>query len=419
MDSKSLFKKAQTLMPGGVNSPLRACKYVQAEPVFIANAKGAYIWDVDGRQYIDYVHSWGPQILGHQDPAVSKAAHAAIDLGSSYGAPCYGEVALAEEIQRLIPSMEMMRMVSSGTEATMSALRLARGYTGRNKFVKFIGNYHGHADSFLAAAGSAVAATPGTPGVPEEVVKHTLLAHYNDLDAVKAHFAESGSEIACIIVEPAAGNMGLVLPNDGFLQGLRDLCTEHGAVLIFDEVITGFRLSPGGAQQRFNITPDLTTLGKIIGGGFPVGCYGGKREIMEHMAPVGGVFQAGTLSGNPVAMAAGLATLKRLQDCDYAALEARTKKLAEELTAIMTEKGQAVSLNHIASAFTMYFSDVPVTNMIESGNCNADAYATYWQQMLAQGIYLAPAGFECTFTSFVHTDEDFEKTLEAARKVTF
>ena len=419
MDSKSLFAKAQTLMPGGVNSPLRACKYVQSEPVFIDNAKGAYLWDVDGRKYIDYVFSWGPQILGHQDPAVSKAAHAAIDQGSSYGAPCFGEIALAEEISTLIPSMEMMRMVSSGTEATMSALRLARGYTGRKKFVKFIGNYHGHADAFLAAAGSAAASIPGTPGVPEEVTQHTLLAHYNDLAAVKAHFEQSGNDIACVIVEPAAGNMGLVLPADGFLQGLRDLCTEYGAVLIFDEVITGFRLALGGAQERFGITPDLTTLGKIIGGGFPVGCYGGKREIMGQMAPVGGVFQAGTLSGNPVAMAAGLATLKRLQESDYAALEARTKKLAETLTQIMTDKGQDVFLAQLGSAFTMFFSDKPVTNMIETGQCNSDAYATYWQQMLAQGVYLAPAGFECAFTSFAHTDEDFEKTLEAARTVQF
>jgi len=419
MDSKSLYAKAKTLMPGGVNSPLRACKYVNSEPVFIENAKGAHLFDVDGRKYIDYVYSWGPQILGHQDPAVSAAAHAAIDHGSSYGAPCYGEIALAEEINKLIPSMEMMRMVSSGTEATMSALRLARGYTRRNKFVKFIGNYHGHADAFLAAAGSAAGVTPGTPGVPEEVVKHTLLAHYNDLDAVKKHFEQNGDDIACVIVEPAAGNMGLVLPKDGFLQGLRDLCTQYGAVLIFDEVITGFRLSIGGAQQRYGITPDLTTLGKIIGGGFPVGCYGGKREIMEHMAPVGGVFQAGTLSGNPVAMAAGLATLKRLQECDYAALEAKTKALAEELVSIVSGKGKPVYLAQIGSAFTMYFSDKPVTNMVESGQCDSAAYATYWQQMLANGVYLAPAGFECAFTSFAHADEDFEKTLEAARKVQF
>jgi len=406
-------------MPGGVNSPLRACKYVNAEPVFIMNAKGAYLWDVEGRRYIDYVFSWGPMILGHQDPAVTEAAHVAVDHGSSYGAPCLDEVALAEEINKLIPSMEMMRMVSSGTEATMSALRLARGYTGRNKFVKFIGNYHGHADAFLAAAGSAAATVPGTPGVPEEVISHTLLAQYNDLESVKGLFEKNGDDIACVIVEPAAGNMGLVLPKDGFLQGLRDLCTQYGAVLIFDEVITGFRLSIGGAQQRYGITPDLTTLGKIIGGGFPVGCYGGKREIMEHMAPVGGVFQAGTLSGNPVAMAAGLATLKRLQECDYAALEAKTKSLAEELTAIMAAKGQAVSLNQIASAFTMYFSEVPVTNMIESSKCNSDAYAAYWKQMHAQGIYLAPAGFECAFTCFAHTDEDFEKTIAAAKKVEF
>jgi len=419
MDSKSLYEKAKTLMPGGVNSPLRACRYVNSEPVFIENAKGAYLYDVDGRQYIDYVYSWGPQILGHQDPAVSEAAHKAIDQGSSYGAPCFGEIALAEEINKLIPSMDMMRMVSSGTEATMSALRLARGYTGRNKFVKFIGNYHGHADAFLAAAGSAAGVTPGTPGVPEEVVKHTLLAQYNDLDGVKNLFEESGDEIACIIVEPAAGNMGLVLPKEGFLQGLRDLCTQYGAVLIFDEVITGFRMALGGAQERFGIKPDLTTLGKIIGGGFPVGCYGGKREIMEHMAPVGGVFQAGTLSGNPVAMAAGLATLKRLQESDYDALEARTKAFAEELTSIIAGKGKPVHLVQLGSAFTMYFSDKPVTNMIESGQCDSDAYASYWQQMLKNGVYLAPAGFECAFSSFAHSDEDFAKTLEAAKKVQF
>ncbi|WP_147820051.1 glutamate-1-semialdehyde 2,1-aminomutase [Salidesulfovibrio onnuriiensis] len=419
MDSKTLYAKAQTLMPGGVNSPLRACRYVNSEPVFIDRAEGAYLWDVEGRKYIDYVLSWGPMLLGHCDPSVAEAVYMAVNKGTSYGAPCYGEVALAEEIQKLIPSMEMMRMVSSGTEATMSALRLARGYTGRDKVVKFIGNYHGHNDAFLAAAGSAAAAVPGTPGVPEDIVRHTLLAHYNDLDKVREYFETRGGEIACVIVEPAAGNMGLVLPRDGFLQGLRDLCTEYGALLIFDEVITGFRLSPGGAQQRYGITPDLTTLGKIIGGGFPVGCYGGKREIMEHMAPCGGVFQAGTLSGNPVAMAAGLATLKGLQQCDYDALEARTRGLAEGLTEILRSKGQSVHLNQIASAFTIYFSDVPVTNMTESSACDADKYAAFWQQMMAQGIYLAPAGFECAFTSFVHTDEDFEKTLEAASKVQF
>ncbi|NDV19673.1 glutamate-1-semialdehyde 2,1-aminomutase [Pseudodesulfovibrio sp. JC047] len=419
MNSKELFAKAQTLMPGGVNSPLRACKYVNAEPVFIENAKGAYLYDVEGRKYIDYVFSWGPQILGHQDPAVSEAAHKAIDQGSSYGAPCFGEVALAEAINKIVPSMDMMRMVSSGTEATMSALRLARGYTGRDKFVKFIGNYHGHADAFLAAAGSAAAVVPGTPGVPEAVTSHTLLAQYNDLEAVKALFKESGDEIACVIVEPVAGNMGLVKPKDGFLQGLRDLCTEYGAVLIFDEVITGFRVARGGAQERFGITPDLTTLGKIIGGGFPVGCFGGKREIMEHMAPVGGVFQAGTLSGNPVAMAAGVAALNRLSECDYDALEARTTAFTEELASIISGKGKPVHLVQVGSAFTMYFSDKPVTNMIESGECDGEAYATYWQQMIAQGIYLAPAGFECAFTSFAHTDEDFEKTLDAARKVEF
>ena len=419
MDSKSLYAKAQTLMPGGVNSPLRACRYVNSEPVFIENAKGAHLYDVDGRRYIDYVYSWGPQILGHQDPAVSAAAHAAIDHGSSYGAPCLGEVLLAEEIQSLIPSMEMMRMVSSGTEATMSALRLARGYTKRKKFIKFIGNYHGHADAFLAAAGSAAATVPGTPGVPEEVTMHTLLAHYNDLGAVKEHFETCGEEIACVIVEPAAGNMGLVLPAPGFLLGLRDLCTRYGALLIFDEVITGFRLSIGGAQQRYGITPDLTTLGKIIGGGFPVGCYGGKREIMEHMAPVGTVFQAGTLSGNPVAMAAGLATLQRLKQCDYDALETKTKALAQGIADILTEKGHPIYVQQIASAFTLYFSDQPVTNMTASSQCDSKSFALYWKQMLDQGVYLAPAGFECAFTSFAHSDQDIEKTLEAAHNVKF
>ncbi|WP_207264971.1 glutamate-1-semialdehyde 2,1-aminomutase [Desulfovibrio sp. Huiquan2017] len=419
MDSKSFYAKALTLMPGGVNSPLRACKYVHSEPVFIENAKGAYLWDVEGRKYIDYVFSWGPMLLGHQDPVVNAAAHAAVDHGSSYGASCPGEVLLAEEIQKLIPSMEMMRMVSSGTEATMSALRLARGYTGRDKFVKFIGNYHGHADAFLAAAGSAASIVPGTPGVPEAVISHTLLAQYNDLEAVKRHFEESGDDIACVIVEPCAGNMGLVLPEDGFLQGLRDLCTEHGALLIFDEVITGFRLAPGGAQERYGITPDLTTLGKIIGGGFPVGCFGGKREIMEYMAPVGGVFQAGTLSGNPVAMAAGRAMLQRLQECDYPALEARTKALTDEMAAILRAKGKPVYVAQAGSAFTLYFSDRPVTNMVESGQCDYDAFAVYWRQMMDRGVYLAPAGFECAFTSFAHSDEDFEKTLEAARAVEF
>ncbi len=419
MDSKTLYAKAQTLMPGGVNSPLRACRYVNSDPVFIDRAEGANLWDVEGRKYIDYVLSWGPMLLGHCDPSVAEAVYVAVNKGTSYGAPCYGEVALAEEIQKLIPSMEMMRMVSSGTEATMSALRLARGYTGRNKVVKFIGNYHGHNDAFLAAAGSAAGTVPGTPGVPEDIVKHTLLAHYNDLDKVREYFENQGEEIACVIVEPAAGNMGLVLPKDGFLQGLRDLCTQYGALLIFDEVITGFRLSLGGAQQRYGITPDLTTLGKIIGGGFPVGCYGGKREIMEHMAPCGGVFQAGTLAGNPVAMAAGLATLKGLRERDYDALEVRTRGLAEGLTEILKAKGQSVYLQQVASAFTIYFSDVPVTNMTESSACDADKYATFWQRMMAQGIYLAPAGFECAFTSFVHTDEDFEKTLEAASKVEF
>jgi glutamate-1-semialdehyde 2,1-aminomutase len=360
-------------------------------------------------------------ILGHCDPEVIEAARAAVERGSSYGAPCPGEVELAEAVRRLMPGMEMMRMVSSGTEATMSALRLARGFTGRDKLIKFDGCYHGHSDAFLASAGSGLAtlSIPGTPGVPADVVAHTLIAPYNDLEAVEDLFNRHGREIACVIVEPAAGNMGLVPPEPGFLEGLRALCTRFGALLIFDEVITGFRLSLGGAQARYGVRPDLTTLGKIIGGGFPVGCFGGRREIMEHVAPVGAVYQAGTLSGNPAAMAAGLATRRRLEACDYDALERRTLAFARDLKSVLEEKGLPVQMNHVASIFTLFFTKTPVTDFATAKTMDTEAYATFFRQMREAGVNLAPSGYECTFTSFAHTEEDFAATLDAARRVRF
>ncbi|MDD4648868.1 MAG: glutamate-1-semialdehyde 2,1-aminomutase, partial [Desulfoplanes sp.] len=338
-----------------------------------------------------------------------------------YGAPCADEIRLAQAIVDAVPSVEMVRMVNSGTEAAMSALRLARGYTGRNKLVKFHGGYHGHADPFLASAGSGLAtqSIPGTPGIPQEVVRDTLLAPYNDLDAVKELFNTHGYDIAAVFVEPVAGNMGTVLPKQGFLQGLRDLTTAYGTVLVFDEVITGFRVAFNGAQSYFGITPDLTCLGKIIGGGLPVGAYGGKREIMRRIAPSGDVYQAGTLSGNPVAMAAGLATLKTLALQDYEGLAERTRTFAQELKGILQSKGVPVQLNHIASIFTLFFAEDPVTDFMSSKKADQKLFVKYYQQMRKQGIYLAPSGFECSFTSFAHSDEDLVRTLEAADKVVF
>jgi len=419
--SSILYAKAQTVIPGGVNSPIRACKAVGCDPVFIESAKGSKLRDVDGNEYIDYVMSWGPLLLGHADPVVHEAAKAALDRGASFGAPCAAEVDLAAKIVSLIPSVEMVRMVNSGTEATMSALRLARGFTGRDYVVKFDGCYHGHADAFLAAAGSGVAAqaAPGTPGVPAATVAHTIVLPYNDLASVQDAFKARGREIAAIIVEPAPGNMGLVLPKSGYLEGLRALCDEYGALLIFDEVITGFRWGLGGAQGRYGVRPDLTTLGKIIGAGFPVGAYGGRKDIMEKLSPTGPVFQAGTLSGNPVAMAAGLANLRELETRDYSALEAATREFAEELSSIIRAKGVPVTLNHAASAFTMYFTDRPVADMAAARTSDAKIYAALYRQMRDQGVYLASLGFECSFTSFAHSRDDFEKTLAAAKKATF
>lgn len=414
--SSQLFDEARRFIPGGVNSPVRACVSVGADPLFIASANGATITSVDGDTYVDFVESWGPMLLGHAHPDVSKALHAAVDKGTSYGAPCEDEVRLAEAVCAAIPGMDMVRMVNSGTEATMSALRLARACTKRNKVLKFEGCYHGHGDPFLASAGSGVAtlSIPGTPGVPEAVVADTLLCPYNDLQGVKALFAAHPSEIAAVIVEPAAGNMGLVLPATGFLQGLRDICTEHGALLIFDEVITGFRLSYGGAQARYGITPDLTTLGKIIGGGLPVGAYGGKAQYMRNIAPQGVVYQAGTLSGNPLAMAAGIATLKVLQNADYADLERRVEALCARLETLFANKSIAVRINRIASMFTIFFTDRPVVDFASAKAADSERYARWFRHMRGKGFFMAPSAFEAAMTSFAHNQEQFDRFIEAA-----
>lgn len=418
--SEAYFKRAQNILPGGVNSPVRACKSVGCEPLFISRANGSRMWTVDGVELLDFVMSWGPMLLGHADLAVEEAAIAALKNGASFGAPCPAEVELGELIREIMPGMEQVRMVSSGTEATMSAVRLARGFTGRAKVLKFDGCYHGHSDGFLVSAGSGVATLciPGTPGVPDAIANLTLLAPYNDLPGVEAQFKAHGDDIACVIVEPVAGNVGLIHPAPGFLEGLREICTRYGALLIFDEVITGFRVALGGAQERFGVKPDLTTLGKIIGGGFPVGCYGGRRDVMAHIAPSGPVYQAGTLSGNPVAMAAGIATLKRLAKSDYAALEKRTAAFAGELANILRAKGQDVVLNQLASLFTLFFTKTPVTDYATAKLANGAAYGEFYRQMRARGVNLAPSGFECAFTSFAHSDADLDKTLEAARQVT-
>ena len=417
-DSATLFAKAQQLIPGGVNSPVRACRSVGCDPLFIRSAAGSKMTTVEGREMLDYVMSWGPMLLGHNHPDVNAAIHAAADKGASFGAPCPDEVGLAQAVVDAVPGIDMVRMVNSGTEATMSAVRLARGFTGKSMVVKFIGCYHGHADPFLAAAGSGLATLciPGTPGVPADTVRNTLLAPYNDLEAVKALFA-SRQDIACVIVEPVAGNMGLVPPVPGFLEGLRELTRKHDALLIFDEVITGFRLAYGGAQSVLGIDPDLTCLGKIIGGGLPVGAYGGKRRIMERIAPCGEVYQAGTLSGNPLAMAAGLATLGALKKADYDGLAARTRALAEEMAAILRQKGAPVYLTQVASLFTLFFCDGPVTDFESAKTGDTQRYAAFYNQMREAGVILAPSAYECAFTSFAHTDDDFARTLDAARRV--
>ena len=418
-NSKRLFEEACELIPGGVNSPVRAFKAVGDHPVFIEQGEGAYLYDVDGNKYVDYICSWGPLLLGHQPEAVSKAVMTALTKGSTYGAPTGIEVEMAKKIVDAVPSVEMVRMVSSGTEATMSALRLARGYTGRNKIVKFEGCYHGHADHLLIKAGSGALTfgVPSSPGVPESIASETLTAQYNDIDSVKALFAQYPGQIAAVIVEPIAGNMGLVLPKEGFLEGLREVTAEHGALLIFDEVISGFRASFGGAQKVYNIMPDLTCMGKIIGGGLPVGAYGGKKEIMMHVAPVGPVYQAGTLSGNPLAMAAGMAILDELAKPGvYEAIEAKTKKLVDGLRQAANQAGVKVSINHSASLFTIFFTETPVDSYAAAMTSNTEQFKVFFQSMLDQGYYLPPSQFECWFVSQAHSDEDIANTILAAEK---
>ncbi|MBQ4615565.1 MAG: glutamate-1-semialdehyde 2,1-aminomutase [Mailhella sp.] len=419
--SRALFAHAQEIIPGGVNSPVRACRNVNADPLFIAEAQGAHLTTVDGDHFIDFLGSWGPMLVGHAHPEVTEAIQKAALRGTSYGAPSEAEVLLAEEVCSALPSVEMVRMVNSGTEATMSALRLARGVTGRTKMIKFIGGYHGHGDAFLASAGSGVAtfSIPGTPGVPASTVADTLLAPYNDLEAVKKLFEANPGQIAALFVEPVAGNMGLMLPQPGFLEGLRELCTQNGTLLVFDEVITGFRLSYGGAQGRFGIMPDLTTFGKIIGGGLPVGAYGGRADLMKHVAPQGEVYQAGTLSGNPLAMAAGLATLNILKRSDYAALEARVDAFVAELEQILKSKGVPVQIPHIASLFTIYFTEAPLRDFASVQTSDVALFESFFKQMRKQGIFMAPSAFEANMLSFAHSEEDFAKALEAARNVKF
>ncbi len=418
-NSKKLFEEAQELIPGGVNSPVRAFKAVGDHPVFIEKAEGSKLYDADGNAYVDYICSWGPMLLGHQPEAVTKAVQEALLKGSTYGAPTAAEVEIAKLIVDAVPSVEMVRMVNSGTEATMSAIRLARGYTKRNKLVKFEGCYHGHADHLLIKAGSGALTfgVPSSPGVPESIASETLSATYNDLDSVKKLFAEYPDQIAAVIVEPVAGNMGLIPPAESFLEGLREVTAQYGALLIFDEVISGFRASFGGAQKVFNIMPDITCLGKIIGGGLPVGAYGGKKEIMQHVAPVGPVYQAGTLSGNPLAMAAGIATLKELAKPGvYETIEAKAKKLAEGVQAAADKAGVTVSINHSASLLTVFFTGEKVDSYAAAMTSDTAKFKVFFQSMLNQGVYLPPSQFECWFVSLAHSDEDIAKTIVAAEK---
>jgi len=417
--SARLFDEARKYIPGGVNSPVRAMKGVgMPHPLFIARAEGAHVWDADGNEYVDFVSSWGPMIVGWGHPDVVGRLHAQVDLGTSFGAPTELETELARLISDAVPSIEMVRMVNSGTEATMSAVRVARGFTGREKIVKFIGCYHGHSDGFLAAAGSGVLtlSLPDSPGVTKATTADTLLLEYNDSEGLKELFARRGEEIAALIVEPVAGNMGVVPPEPGFLEACRAACTEHGAVLIFDEVITGFRVAWGGAQERYGILPDLTTLGKIIGGGLPVGAFGGRREIMETVAPLGTTYQAGTLSGNPLAMAAGAATLRVLaEDGVYERLEALAAGAAGGLLEAAAAGGHAVTVNRVGPMFTLFFHEGPVRSFAEARHSDIAAFAAYWHHMLERGIYLGPSQFESAMISLALSDSDLERATAAAR----
>ena len=418
--SHTLFKQALKVIPGRVNSPVRACKSVGTEPLFIDRAEGCKVYDADNNRYIDYVGSWGPMILGHGHASVIEAISKVLKRGTSFGAPTDLEIELAELIIDAVPSMEMVRMVNSGTEATMSAIRLARGVTGRDMIIKFDGCYHGHADALLVAAGSGVATLgiPGSPGVPESFVAHTLSLPYNDIDGVKAVMAERGEQIACIIIEPVAGNMGLVKPVAGFLEVLRELADKYGSMLIFDEVMTGFRLGYGGAQSMYGISPDITCLGKIIGGGLPVGAYGGRRETMSHIAPQGPVYQAGTLSGNPVAMAAGISTLTELKKPGfYEALDEKSERLAVGLKAVVQDAGIAASVDRVGSMLGLFFTDREVRNYDDAKTCDLDMFSAYYKGMQNKGVYLAPSQFEVFFVSAAHTREDIDATIKAAEEV--
>ena len=419
-NSHRLFLQAKKLIPGGVNSPVRACKSVGSEPVFIDRAEGCMVYDADGNGYIDYIGSWGPMILGHRHPAVVKAVNSALKKGTSFGAPTEPEIRLAEMIIEAVPSVEMVRMVNSGTEATMSAIRLARGFTGRDMIIKFDGCYHGHSDSLLVEAGSGVAtlSIPGSPGVPESFVAGTLSLPYNDIKSVKEAMKKHGRKVACIIVEPVAGNMGLVPPADGFLEALRKIAERSGSLLIFDEVMTGFRVAYGGAQSLYKITPDLTCLGKIIGGGLPVGAYGGKREIMERIAPQGPVYQAGTLSGNPLAMAAGIATLTQIKKPGfYDLLNKRSEKLLTGLTEAARKSGIDVSAARVGSMLGVFFTGKKVTDYKSAKTSDLKIFSAFYRGMLNEGIYLAPSQFEALFVSSAHTEKHIERTIEAAGKV--
>jgi glutamate-1-semialdehyde 2,1-aminomutase len=416
--SDSLFERALRSIPGGVNSPVRAFGAVGGTPVFFERAAGAYLWDVEGKRYIDYVGSWGPMVAGHTHPAVVEAVQEAASRALSFGAPTADEIELAEALCRLVPSLEAVRLVSSGTEATMTAIRLARGFTGRSLIVKFEGCYHGHADALLVKAGSGALTfgNPSSAGVPAEAAAHTLVLDYNDGSRVKKLFAEKGREIACVIVEPVAGNMNLVLPAAGFLEALREECTRHGALLIFDEVMTGFRVARGGAQARFGIRPDLTTLGKVIGGGLPVGALGGRRAIMQKLAPLGPVYQAGTLSGNPIAVAAGLATLKIVQSEKFQEnVERKTQALVEGLAAQAREAGVTFSSQSIGSMFGIYFHNAPPRSFAEVMQCDRERFKRFFHAMLERGVYLAPSAYEAGFVSAAHGDAEIEATLAAAR----
>ncbi len=415
--NETLFARAQKTIPGGVNSPVRAFRSVGGTPRFFTRGEGACVWDADGKRYIDYVGSWGPLILGHADPDTVRAVQEAAAKGLSFGAPTEGEIELAELLVARVPSMEMVRLVSSGTEATMSAIRLARGFTGRDTLIKFEGCYHGHADSLLVKAGSGMLTfgNPSSSGVPADLAQHTLVLDYNDAQQLRDAFAKHGNTIACVIVEPVAGNMNLITPKPEFLKAMRELCTQYGTVLIFDEVMTGFRVGPGSAQGLYGITPDLSTFGKVVGGGMPLGAFGGRRDIMEQIAPLGPVYQAGTLSGNPLSVAAGLATLKKIAAPGfYEMLTAKTKALVDGLTAAARTRGITFSAQSVGGMFGIYFAAAAPTSYAEVMACNKEAFNRFFHAMLEAGVYLAPSAFEAGFVSVAHSDADITATVAAA-----